>query len=48
MAVGSGILFVRKRMVSVLASDTVGPNAAHTTMVTSIIFLSSYYVIEIA
>ena len=37
----SGTPFVRKDMVSVLASDTVRPNAAHTTTITitSIIFL---------
>ena len=40
MAVDSGIPFVRKHMISVLASDTVRPNAAHTTMVISITFLS--------
>ena len=32
--------FVRKHVISVLASDTVRPNAAHTTTITSIIFLS--------
>ena len=38
--VDSGIPFVRKHMVSVFASDTVRPNAAHTTTITPIIFLS--------
>ena len=40
MAVDSGIPFARKHMISVLASDTVRPNAAHTTTITSITFLS--------
>ena len=40
VAVDSGIPFVRKPMISVLASDTVRPNAAHTTTITPIIFLS--------
>ena len=40
MAVGSVIPFVRKHMISVLASDTVKPNAAHTTTIMPIIFLS--------
>ena len=40
VVVDSGIPFARKHMVSVLASDTVRPNAAHTTTITSIIFLS--------
>ena len=31
VAVDSGIPFVRKHMISVLASDTVRPNAAHMT-----------------
>ena len=39
MAVDSGIPFVRKHMISALASDTVRPNAAHTTTTTPIIFL---------
>ena len=39
-AVDSGIPFTRnKHMISVLASDTVRPNAAHTTTTTPIIFL---------
>ena len=38
MAVDSGIPFVRKHMISVLVSDTVRPNAAHTTTITHIIF----------
>ena len=33
MAVDSGIPFARKYMISVLASDTVKPNAAHTTTI---------------
>ena len=40
MAVDPGIRFVRKQIISVLASDTVKPNAAHTTTITPIIFLS--------
>ena len=40
VAVDSGISFARKHMISVLASDTVRPNAAHTTTITFIIFLS--------
>ena len=40
MAVDSGIPFASKHMISVLASDTVSPNAAHTTTITHIIFLS--------
>ena len=40
MVVDSGIPFARKHMVSVLVSDTVRPNAAHTTTITPIIFLS--------
>ena len=40
VAVDSGIPFARKDMVSVLAYDAVRPNAAHTTTITSIIFLS--------
>ena len=40
MAVDSGIPFVPKHMIPVLASDTVRPNAAHTTTITPIIFLS--------
>ena len=38
--VDSGIPFVCKHMILVLASDTVRPNAAHTTTITPIIFLS--------
>ena len=37
---GLGSPFARKHMISVLASDTVRPNAAHTTTITPIIFLS--------
>ena len=33
MAVDFGIPFVRKHMISVLASDTERPNAAHTTAI---------------
>ena len=40
VAVDSGIPFVRKHMISVLASDTVRPNTAHTTTITPIIFLN--------
>ena len=41
VAVDSGIHFVSKHIiVSVLASDTVRPNAPHTTTITPIIFLS--------
>ena len=40
VAVDSGIPFARKYMISVLASDTVRPNAAHTTTITPIISLS--------
>ena len=40
VAVDSGIPFARKHMISVLASDTARPNAAHTTTITSIIFLN--------
>ena len=36
----SGIPFVRKHMISILISDTVRPNAAHTTTTPPIIFLS--------
>ena len=39
VAVDSGIPFERKQMMSVLASDTARPNAAHTTTITPIIFL---------
>ena len=35
----SGIPFVRQHMISVLASDTVRPNAAHTTTITPFIIL---------
>ena len=37
---GSGTPFVRKHIIYVLVSDTVRPNAAHTTAITPIIFLS--------
>ena len=40
VTVDSGILFARKHMISVLASDTVRPDAAHTTTITPMIFLS--------
>ena len=40
LAVASGIPLVRKHMISVLASGTVRPNAAHTVTITTIIFLS--------
>ena len=40
VAVDSGVPFARKHMISVLASDTARPNAAHTTTITPIIFLS--------
>ena len=36
VAVDSGIPLARKHMTSVLASDTVRPNAAHTTTITTI------------
>ena len=39
MAVDSSIPLVRKDILSVLASDTVRPNAAHTTTITLIILL---------
>ena len=38
--VDSGIPFARKHVISVLASDTVRPNATHTTAIIPIIFLS--------
>ena len=40
VAVDSGIGFARKHMISVLATYTLRPNAAHTTTITPIIFLS--------
>ena len=40
VAVASGIPLVRKHMISVLASETARPNAAHTVTITTIIFLS--------
>ena len=40
MAVDSGTCFVRQQMISVLASDTVRPNAAQTNTGTPVIFLS--------
>ena len=40
VAVDSGIPSARKHVISVLASDTVRPNAAHTTAITPIIFLN--------
>ena len=40
MTVETGIPSVRKRMISVLASDMVRPNAAHMTTITPIIFRS--------
>ena len=40
MAVDSGIPSVPKRMISVLASDIVRLNAAHTTTITPIIFFN--------
>ena len=40
MAVDYGIPFAREHMISVLASNTVRPHAAHTTTITPIIFLS--------
>ena len=40
VAVASGIPIVRKHMISVLASETVRPNAAHTVTITTIIFLT--------
>ena len=39
VAMDSSIPFVRKHMISVWVSDTVSPNAAHTTTITPIIFL---------
>ena len=39
-AVVSSIPLVRKHMISVLASETVKPNVAHTVTITTIIFLS--------
>ena len=39
MAVDSGIPFVRKHIILVLASDTVRLNAVHTTTITPTIFL---------
>ena len=39
VAVDSGIPFVRKHMISVLAADTVRLNAVHTTTITPVIFL---------
>ena len=39
VGVDSGMPFVRIYMISALASDTVRPNAANTTTITSIIFL---------
>ena len=40
VVVDSSILFGRKHMISVLAPETVRPNAVHTTTVAPIIFLS--------
>ena len=40
MAADSGNLFVRKHIISVLASDTARPTVTYTTMITLIIFLS--------
>ena len=40
MAMNFGITFMRNHMISALASDTLRPNAAHTTTIISIIFLS--------
>ena len=40
MVVASRIPFVRKHFISVLAFDTVSPNAAHTTTTTPIILLT--------
>ena len=40
MAVDSGIPFARKRMISVVVSNTMRPNAAHTTVITTRIFFS--------
>ena len=37
---GLRLPFARKHVISVLASNTVRPNAAHTTTITPIIFLS--------
>ena len=42
VAVNSGISFVHKDMITVLASDTVRPNAEHRTTITPIIFLSCW------
>ena len=39
VAVDSGIPFARKHMISALASDTMRPNAAHTTTIPPTIFL---------
>ena len=39
VAVDSGIPFTRQHVISVLASDMMRPNAAHTATITSIIFL---------
>ena len=39
VVVTSGVPFVRKHIFSVMAPDTVRPNAAHTTTITPIIFL---------
>ena len=38
MAIGSGIFFVRKHIISISAFYTVRPNAAHTITITPIIF----------
>ena len=40
LSVDSGIPFVRKHMISVLASNTVRPNATHKATITPTIFLS--------
>ena len=40
MALNSTISFVHRHMISVLVPDTVRPNAAHTTSITPIIFVS--------
>ena len=40
IAVDSGIPFMRKHMISVLVSDTLRRNTAHTITITPIIFLS--------
>ena len=37
---GPEIAFVRKQMILILASNTVRPDAAHTTMITPITFLA--------